>query len=75
MDFVKFFLNFVTSLFLLTGQFYDRDTAAFRLFLSWSSNLPSNIMWSTVCVCVCVRAPARAAVCVCVCVNISLNKI
>jgi hypothetical protein len=30
------------------GQFSDRNTAAFRLSLSWSSSLQSNNMWSTV---------------------------
>jgi hypothetical protein len=38
-NFLKFVLNFVMSLFLLTGQFSDRNTAAFRPSLSCSSSL------------------------------------
>jgi hypothetical protein len=48
-NFRKVLLHFVISLFLLTGQFSDRNTAAFKLSLSCSSSLQSNSMWSTVC--------------------------
>jgi hypothetical protein len=43
------FINFVIRQILLTGQFSDRSTAAFRLSLSCSSSLQANNMWSTVC--------------------------
>ena len=49
MNFLNILLNFVMSLLLLTGQFSDDNTAAFRLNLSCSSSLQSNKMWSTVC--------------------------
>jgi len=48
-NFFKVLLNFVMSLFLLTGQFSDHNTAAFRLSLSGSDSLQPNKMWSTVC--------------------------
>ena len=48
MNFVKLLLNLLMSLFLLTGQFSVRNTAAFRLSLSCSSSMQSNNMWSTV---------------------------
>jgi hypothetical protein len=41
-NFLKVLLKFVMSLFLLTGQFSDPNTAAFRLSLSCSSSSQSN---------------------------------
>jgi hypothetical protein len=49
MNMLKFLSHLLTSLFLLTGQFSDRSTAAFSLSLSCSSSLKSNNLWSTVC--------------------------
>ena len=37
------------SVCLLTGQFFDRITAALSLSLSFSTSSQSNIMWSIVC--------------------------
>jgi len=48
-NFLKFLLNLLMSLFLIAGQFSVRNTAAFTLFLSFSSSLQSYNMWSTVC--------------------------
>jgi hypothetical protein len=39
---LKFLLYLLISLFLLAGQFSDRNTAAFSLSLSCSSSLQSN---------------------------------
>jgi hypothetical protein len=39
----------VLSLFLLTSQSSDHNTAAFRLPLSCSSSLQANSIWFTVC--------------------------
>jgi hypothetical protein len=46
---LKCLLYLLMSLLLLTGQFSDRNTAAFRLSISCSRSLQSNNMWSTVC--------------------------
>jgi hypothetical protein len=46
---VKYLLYSFISLFLLTGQFSDRNTAAFSLSLSCSSSLHSNNMWFNGC--------------------------
>jgi hypothetical protein len=46
---LTFLLYLLISLFLLTGQFSDCNTAAFSLSPSCSSSLHSNNMWSAVC--------------------------
>jgi hypothetical protein len=74
------------SLFLLTGQFSVRNTAAFRLSLSCSSSLQSYNMWSAVCspcmyvcayvcmyVCTCLRMYVCMYVCMSSCTNRSYN--
>jgi len=48
-NFLKLLLNLLMNLSLLTGQFSVRNTAAFRLSLSYSSNLQPCNMWSAVC--------------------------
>jgi hypothetical protein len=49
MNFLKFLLYLLISISLLTGQFSDRNTAAFSLSLSCSTSSQSNNMWSIVC--------------------------
>jgi hypothetical protein len=48
-EFLKSFVEFCNKFVFLTGQFSDRNTAAFKLSLSCSSSLQSHSMWSTVC--------------------------